>query len=260
MRFKTSLAFLFSFLVIAGAIAAGVSHRWWHSSSQPAAPAGKKVLPSAASEYARLLDRFQVADSAADVSGTIRIYDGERGGVAKETSPFRSFRQGKGYFSQLSYLRTYFDGEMVLIVDTVHRWLEVSRPIAQSGQGSAMAGLPTDVLFSDTARFRLSGTVDEEHAERVLTLRSDFNPEIKLCRLYYDTVSYRLQRSEIEWWKDRVGRDTSAANIWLAKVEYNYRPRGEGDIASEMRSYIVREAGKIRAAVRYADYQVKVDF
>jgi hypothetical protein len=256
MRYKTILIFLFSFLVIAGGIAAMAARRWWRA---PASVQGQ-VLPAAATEYSRLLDRFRGIDTNMDIRGTIRIYDGKNGGTLKQTSPFRSFKQGSAYFSQLSYLRTYFDGELVLIVDTVHRRLEVSRPIAGGGQGASMAGLPTDVLFSDTARFRLNGTVEDQHAERVLTLKSDFNPEIKVCRLYYDTVSYRLQRSEIEWWKDRMGRDTSASNVWLAKVDYSYRPRGDEDIAREMRSYIVSDAGKFKPTARYTDYQVKINF
>jgi hypothetical protein len=258
MRVKTIVIFLFSFLTVAGVIAATAGRRWWQALAP--AVADKQVLPSAATEYARLLEHFRGIDSSMDISGTIRIYDGEKGEVLKQTSPFRSFRRGRAYFSELSYLRTYFDGELILIVDTVHRRLEVSRPIEQSSPGASMAGLPTDVLFDDSTRFGLSGSVAQLYGQRVLTLRSDLSPEIRLCRLYYDTISYRLQRSEIEWWKDRMGRDTSAGNIWLAKVDYGYRPRAAEDIAAEMRVYIIQEAGKIRPAARYADYQIKVNF
>lgn len=258
MSLKTILLFVFCFLVIAGAIGA-VDQHWWRPGGAGGVAAAQ-TLPSAASEYGRLLERYDATDSAMDVSGTIRIYDGERGEVLKETSTFRNFRQGAAYFTQLSYLRTYCDGRLVLVVDSVHRQLEVSRSMPQAGRKAAFPGLSPDILFSDTARFRISGMVEQQHAERVLTVRSDYNPEMKLYRLYYDTMSYRIQRTEIEWWKDGGGRDTTDRNVWLAKVDYSFKSHGVEDIGAEIRSYIVEDVGKVRPTARYADYGIKVNY
>ena len=263
MRSKTILLSVLMFLAIAGVIAATTGRHWWkqpaNASASPAPGIGQN-LPAAPAEYSRLFQRMQVTDSAMDISGTIHIYDGERDGLLKETKSFRAFRQGRQWYYQLSYLQTWCDGDLVLVLDTLHRQMEVSKPVAGRGQGPLAANMPSAMLFNDSAQFRISGSVEQDQTERILTLRSDYSPEIKVCRLYYDTASYRLHRTEIEWWKDRVGRDTAGSNIWLAKLDYVYRPRSTQGIGQEMRSYIVLGPDGIKPADRYSNYHVKVNF
>jgi hypothetical protein len=256
---KTILLSALMLLALAGVIAATSSRHWWKAATA-APPVAGQNLPSPASEYGRLRQRFQVTDSAMDISGTIRIYDGETDGLLKEAKLFRSFRHGRQWFNQLSYLQTWCDGDLVLVLDTVHRQIEVSKLVAGGGQGPLAANMSAAMLFGDTAQFRLGGDVEQESGQRILRLRSELNPEIKVCRVYYDTASYRLHRTEIEWWKDRIGRDTSGSNIWLARLDYVYRPRSAQDIGQEMRRYITLGPGGIKPADRYADYHVKVNF
>ena len=266
MKFKVILLSALMFLVLAGVIASATGRHWWpvqtaaEGSGQNGPAAAGQDLPAASSEYDRLRQRFQVTDSAMDISGTIRIYDGERDGLLKEAKPFRAFRRGRQWFSQLSYLQTYCDGELVLVLDTVHRQIEVSKLKPGGSRGPLATNMSAAMLFSDTAQFRLSGSVEQEPGQRILTLRSDLNPEIKVCRVYYDTASYRLHQTEIEWWKDRVGRDTSGSNIWLARLDYVYRPRSTQDIGREMRRYITPGSDGIKPATGYSDYHVKVNF
>jgi hypothetical protein len=265
MKIKT---FLLSFLLLpalAGVMAAGLVGHWWRKAG--AANVSGRELPAVAAEYDRIMQRFRKADTAIDIGGTIQIYDGGNDGALKEENGFDAVRYGTEYYSQLSYMRTYCDGNLILTVDTVHRRLQVSRAPrttrALGGQGGAESpGEPggTSFLFSDTAQFKLSGTVEQRGAERVLTVHSDFAPAIRVCRIYYDTASYRLERSEIEWWKDRSGRDTAAKKIWLAKVEYVYRPREARDIGKEIQSYIVTGKDSVTATKQYAGYTVAVNF
>ena len=258
MTAKTLLLSALLLLVLAGVIMAGVGNHWWKTSFR--APVAGKNLPTAAVEYDRIRERFRGGDSAMDIGGTVRLYDGERGGELKESTPFRSVRYGAQYFTQLSYLRTWCDGKLVLVVDTVHRRMQVSKPVMVGPKGSDLSTMPVNLLFSDTALFRFTGSVSQEGTERILTLHSDYNPEIKASRVYYDTANYRLRRLEVEWWKDRSGRDTAEGKIWLAKVEYVYHSRDNMNIGDEMRSYITVGRNGIMPTARYAGYEVKINF
>ena len=259
MRFKTILLTGALVLMLAGVIAATTGAGWWKRSVVQAAH-GNDDLPGARAEYGRLMKQFRVRDSAMDIWGMIRIYDEEKGGELREARPFRYYRSGFQYYSELSYLQTYCDGKMVLEVDTLHRRMRVSKFNGHDLKGPFFGMLSAEQLFSDTGRLTLNGTLEQRQAERVLTLHSDNGPEIRACRVYYDTISYRLHRTEIEWWKDMSGLDTASNRVWLAKLEYNYRERGDPDIGKEMRTYIVTGPGGIKSTGRYANFKVVVNF
>ena len=259
MRSKTILLTCILFLVLAGVIAATAGTRWWKS---PPVPVVEKqlALPPASVEFGRILEQFRVRDTAMDISGTIHIYDQERDGLLKETRPFRFVRKGEGYVSQLSCIRTYCDGKRVLVVDTLNRDIQIYKYEVAGPQADLLAKMSPQLLFSDTARLKLSGSVQQLGAERILAVHSDYSPEIKVYRIYYDTASYRPQRMEIEWWKDRSGMDTTSNRIWLAKVDYTYRRRSGLDIGSEMRSYVTIGPDGVKPTARYADFHVTVNF
>jgi len=261
MTMRTFLLFFLLELALAGVTAAGLVNHWWR---KPVNAAGKE-LPAAAGEYERIIRRYSTKDTAMDIIGTIRIYDGGGNGPIKEKNSFEAVRYGTKYYWQLSFMRGYCDGNLILMVDTVHRRLQVSKmPVSGSsgGQGAGVSSnLMPGTLFSDTAQFKLTGMVEaQEGAGRILTIHSDFNPAVRVSRIYYDTVSYRLIHSEIEWWKDRSGRDTAAGKIWFAKVDYTYQPRKERDIGKEMWSCITSEKDGIKAAGQYAGYTVTTNF
>lgn len=216
-------------------------------------------LPPASAEFGRLSEQMQIRDSTMDISGTIHIYDQERDGMLKEVKPFRFVRVGTGYFAELSSLRTYCDGKLVLVVDTANRDMEVYKYVANGSQ-DITARMMANHLFNDTASLRFTGNVRQKGSERVLAVHSDYNPEIKVYRVYYDTANYRLRRVEVEWWKDRRGVDTIANHIWLAKLDYSYRPRGIIDIPAYMRRFIIIGAGGVKPTADYADYRLTVNF
>jgi hypothetical protein len=257
MTIKTFMLFFLLLLALAGVTAAGLVNHWWGK------PLNVQVreLPAAADEYARIINRYSTMDTAMDISGTIQIYDGEKDGSLKEKNSFEAVHYGRKYYWQLSYMRTYCDGNLILMVDTVHRRLQVSK-LRTSGSSGFPAGLAVTLgsLFNDTSSFKLTGEVEEQGPGRILTIHSDFAPAVRVCRLYYDTASYRLSHSEIECWKDRSGKDTTTGKIWLAKVEYNYRPCKERDIGKEMWSYIAREKNVIKATGQYVGYSVMTNF
>jgi hypothetical protein len=255
MTRKTILLLCFLLLVLAGVIAAvGTRLR----GTVVDGGSGLRTLPPASEEYGKLLRRFRAGGADMEISGTIRIYDQEREGVLKEDKPFQFCRSGRQFFSQLSYLRTYSDGDLVLELDTVHQQMAVSKAPA-GGLDSALAKMPVEMLFSDTARYKLSGQVEEKGGERMLSLHNDYSPAVRVCRVYYDTASYLLRRMEIEWWKDQSGLDTAANKTWLAKVDYVYHTPAGSRPGDEMRRYIhVGTGGEITATSAYSGYQVNV--
>lgn len=257
MTRKTILLLSLLLFALAGVIAAAAGGQLFRVAvlGRP----GIGSLPAASAEYGRIYEQFLARDSAMDISGTVRIYDQERSGVLKEEKPFHFCRAGRQYFSQLSYLRTYCDGELVLVVDTVHGQMNVTRAPAHA-RDVAAAGMPIEALFSDTARFRFSGQVEQEGVGRVLSLRCNSSPGIRVCRIYYDTTSYRLQRMEIEWWKDQSGIDTAAGRIWLSKIEYVYRRRETSEPGKELWRYIcIGPDNTIKPAAAYSGYQVQMN-
>jgi hypothetical protein len=257
MKRKTILLSFLMLLVLAVVIAAAGARL---RSIVVAGGVGLRVLPPAREEYGKLLRRFQALGADMDISGAIRIYDQEHEGNLKEEKPFHFIRSGRQYFSQLSYLRTYSDGEVVLELDTVHQQMEVSKAPA-GGLDSALTRMPVDMLFSDTARYKLSGQVEEKGAERMLSLHNDYSPAVRVCRVYYDTAGYLLHRMEIEWWKDQSGLDTAANKTWLVKVDYVYHKPSGSRPGDEMRRYIhVGTGGEIRVTSAYSGYQIHASF
>jgi hypothetical protein len=113
------------------------------------------------------------------------------------------------------------------------------------------------LLFSDSANFRLTGTVAPAGEMRQLILHSPIRPDIKEYRLFYDTIGYRLQRAEIEWWKGgRSPQEPGAGKIWLAKMEYDLSSRARPDIRKEIATIVLFRNGEAVPTERYHDYKI----
>src|SRR5258708_5908563 len=235
-------------LALSGAMA---GYHWWKVSGDRPVP--EKTMPSAAEEFGKVMQAYGRADSLSEVSGTIRIYDKEDKGSLKETKTFCFVRSGAGYYARMSYLQTYCDGVWMVQLDTVHHRVQVSG--APSGVGGMLPG-PLTTLFSDTARFRIGGVVTDEGGERGLHLQNEFRPEIRSSTLFYDTLSYRLNRAEVEWWKPSSLPNEKGDRIWLAKIDYRYRPAPRLDLSEKVRSILTVTGGGVKLTATYRDYEV----
>ena len=234
-------------LALSGAMA---GYHWWKISGDQPAP--EKTMPSAAEEFGKVMLAYGRADSLSGVSGTIRIYDNEDKGALKETKTFYFVRSGAGYYVQLSYLQTWCDGVWMVQLDTVHHRVQVSK--AQAGAGAGLPG-PLATLFSDTARFRISGTVTDEGNERELHLQNELRPEIRSTTLFYDTLSYRLNRAEMEWWKPSALPDEKGDKVWLTKIDYRYSPAPRLDLSEKIRSILTVTGDVAKLTETYRDYE-----
>ncbi len=247
-------------LTMAGFLTAMAGRYWWRSTF--AVPVAEAELPGAAAEYRKIIERYHGRDSASDLSGTIRIYDGENKNALKETKTFRCVRSGGQYYMQLSSLQTFCNGAILLQLDTVNKRILICKAVNAGLSGGSPGKDPVEILFSDTARFKMSGMVSPgQRTERVLRLQSDFDPQVRSCRLCYDTLTYSLHNAEIEWWKN--GPDSeglSSDKIWLAKMDYQYHPAGRLNVDERIGEIISISNGKVRLTASYRDYQVTTNF
>lgn len=243
-------------LLTASLITAASGRHWWKNSTIK-----EKKLPDAVAEYRRLIDRSGLADSLLDLSGTIRIYDRENKDALKEERLFHYSRHGRQYAMQLSYLQSFCDGDLTVQLDTVNKSIVVSRSVDAGISGMFPMGRSLESLFSDTAGFRITGDVSEgTGAARVLRMQSDFNPAVRSYKIIYDTLTYHLRQSEIEWWKSGPDADgASSRKIWLARIDYQYHPGTSVNIREKLRTILLVDKGQVKAAPAYRGYQLLVN-
>lgn len=248
---------ILSILLLSMLTAATAGYRWWKERAVAPIPAS---MPPAVSELKRLMHEYRrQADSLASVSATIRIYDREKKDSLKESNTFRYIRSGEGYYMQLSYLQTWCDGRWMVQLDTVNRHITVLKAPGTIPDAMPSLSGPLEVLFSDTARFHTGGEVIAEGSRRSLRLESELNPSIKSSTLHYDTLHYRLESADIEWWKPGTPADANNNKIWLVKIAYQYPPAAKMDIQKKIRSIVAIGGTQVTPAAAYHDYTLNVN-
>ena len=218
-------------------------------------------LPGVKDEYARLMRKFLQQDSAIHLSGAVSIYDGEEPTIAKEKSTFISLRSGHSFYSSLSFQQTFSNGRFLVQLDSLHRILFVSSTSDSSKNPSAApdpAGM-IDKLFSDTASFKISGTVSGDDKDRSIMIKSDFNPEIQSFTIRYSPIDYSLKSAEIRFWKNGQYSGDSTTNhdkVWISKIDYREYPAKELNIDSMINKVLVIRGNSIEPTSAYKDYRV----
>ncbi len=241
-------AYTICFLLTIGFITAATKHEKYYS----AAP----LEPQ--SEYKKIIEAFKNS-SHLNVSGTIRIYDKENNNALKEENGFYYERDGNAYYSQISYLRTFCDGNIVMQLDTVNRYIIISKLNDKKNQPAAQQSI--DVFFNDTSTFKITGTVSLSGKNRTLTIQNDLNPKVKMMRVTYDGSSYKVLASEIEFWKSTSVEELSNPDkIWLAKVSYSYSAK-PSQIKEMMRKVVAIDSqNHVTINAKYKGYQVRSGF
>lgn len=220
------------------------------------------ALPPAKEEYAKLLKRFLQADSAASISGTVMLYDGEQPGLLKEKSSFLSVKEGKSFYSKMSGVEIMYNGKYFAQTDSLHKILMVAgvlEALPDSPVQPAMGGM-VDKWFSDTASFRVSGDVSGDDNERTITIHSDFNPGIQYFTLRYSPADYSVKGVEIRFWKNnRAETDTAAKNkVWISRIEYGTGHAGMADVNQQMRQVFRVEKHRVVTTPAYSDYRIMI--
>jgi hypothetical protein len=116
--------------------------------------------------------------------------------------------------------------------------------------------------MQDTSTFKIEATLTEKNNKRILTIKSDLNPEIKLSAIYYDPVTYKINKVEIEWWKETMLNENKDAEkkIWLTVMDYSYPVSPGMPVAEKIKKIITMKDGKAEPTPAYKDYQFQVTF
>jgi hypothetical protein len=251
---KRKIIILIVMLVVAvsGLAIAGSNAGWFTYST------GAADLPDAKSELKKISD-LVINDTSISLSGTIKLYDGEKPSEIKEKTIYRFIKRQEQFYTQLSYLQTFCNGKLVVQLDTVNQVIIVSN--AGQAKKSKRAMLPSlDVLFNENADFKITGKVSQDNNNRTITFQSDFNPEMKSCALTYDPATYQVKHAEILWWKDGGAFvERSAENsVWISKIDYQQQSGIDININEEINKIIIVKKDQIEPALKYQAYQMHV--
>lgn len=221
-------------------------------------------LPPLQEEYTRLMKKYMSPDSAIRLNGEVVLYDGAQPGVVKERSPFTYARSGSNFYSSFSFQKTYFNGKMLVQVDSLHKIVIIATVTDSARKAQARtigaSGFPglSDKLFADTSGFRITGTVNGDDKQRNIVISSDFNPEIKQCTLYYSPVNYSMKSAEISFYKSGRQRDEGAANddVWISRIEYREAPKEPLDVDAMIGTIFSVQKNTLIPTPEYFSYRV----
>ena len=116
--------------------------------------------------------------------------------------------------------------------------------------------------MQDTSTFKIDATITEKNKERVMTIKSDLSPEIRSSAIYYDPLTYKIMKIEMEWWKEAMvyGSKDMDKKTWLTVMEYKYPPSPGIFVTEEIKKIVTIKDGKAEPTPAYKDYQFEVAF
>ena len=80
---------------------------------------------SAEEEYKKITATFFDKNTNQHIEGEITLYDGENTSKEKEKSSFVFINYGQTFYSRLGYLQTFSNGNFVVQLDTVNKYLVI---------------------------------------------------------------------------------------------------------------------------------------
>ena len=218
-------------------------------------------LPSAKEEYARLIRKFISPDSTVQMTGNVTVLDGAQPNVEKERSSFQYVRKGRNFYSSLSFMQTFFNGKFMVQLDSLHKVIFISQVNdSTQTQPGLDPVLLSNKLFSDTASFKVSGTVSGDDKLRILTIANDFNPEIQNFTVDYSPSDYSMKSAEIRFYKTgRREADQDSANVWVSKIDYRESRMKYPDVNKMISRIFTVDGDQIFPAVAYRDYKIVIN-
>ena len=222
----------------------------------------KEDLPDAKGELRKLYALYGKPDTSFYIKGMIRLYDHENKDALKEQTSFSYLKKRMQLYNQLGYLQTFMADSLIVQLDTINKYIMVSKVDIPSIQLQGQTGFPFEKFMQDTSAFNIKATVLEKNKERALLIKNELTPEIKSTIIYYDPVTYKITKAEIEWWKEAMvpGNDEAEKKTWLTVMEYTYPASPGISVAEKIKRIIVLKNGTAEAMPEYKDYQVHVSF
>lgn len=245
-------------LLVTGLLAIANNNHWFGLNSGD----DKTKLPDAKEELRKIYTLYSKPDTSFYMKGVIKLYDHENKDALKEQTPFSYLKKGMQLYSQLGYLQTFISDSLVLQFDTVNKYITVSKVDLRSVQPAGQTGLPFEKFMQDSSSFEIEATVMEKNKERALTIKSDLNTDIKSSVIYYDPLTYKIRKAEIEWWKEAMvyGTEDRDKKTWLTVMEYNFPALPGISVTEKIKKIIVLKNGTAEATTTYKDYKVHVNF
>lgn len=241
---KIVLIFLATGALTAGAWAVGAN--WWRSQTP------KQILNGRA-EWTRIMQGYQ--QEYLQVNGTIRVYEDSLMKQEKDKMSFSFIKEGDDYFSVLGPIQTIKKDSLLLQVNDDLKTIFASHIKGnENGEGVSVMGL--EQLLKDTAAYRIEGDVITAGSNRILTVNSDYSPEIRSARFTYDTIHYRISTATIDWYRNNA--DPNDNTVYYMKVEYSYPSGKSATIANRLAGIMTVQKGKLIPANAYLSYQLQL--
>ncbi|MBL7740730.1 MAG: hypothetical protein JNK14_16040 [Chitinophagaceae bacterium] len=244
-------------LVLSGLFAVANTYHWFGMNRNNTAD-----LPAAKEELRKVFARFSDPASIIHIRGTIRLFDRENNDALKEQISFSYSKQGQQFSSRVGYVQTFVADSLAIQLDTVNKYIILSRVDKGSELLTAQTALPFEKFMQDTSAFKIEAVVAQNNKERSLAIKSELSPEIKMTTIFYDPVTYTIKRAEIEWWKEPLvyKNEEDFKRTWLTVLEYTYPLSGGASVSEKIRKIIIQKDGKIEPGPAYRDYQVQSSF
>lgn len=217
--------------------------------------AGEKASPDPKEEFRQLFSKFNSGKLSLHLTGTIRLFDKEQSNRMVEETSFEYIISGSGYYSRLHYLETFFDGRLVLQLDTLNQNLRVTEVGREKQKELEGAVFPFEQFIQDTSQFRIHLEAGEKKESRWLKLVSELHPEIKSCQIFYDPVNYEVKEVEVEWWKEpQLSEAVDENKCWVARINYRYHPPADLNVKEKMDRIIRVSKRGIEPREKYKQY------
>jgi len=254
MNKKKTIAITIVLLVAISFLGIAQSRGWinWLDKKMDTAQDGREELK-------KLYGHYMGEKANFDISGTIFLYDMEHNNALKEQAAYRNIKSGNNLFTQMAWQKTYVLDSLVVQLDTVNKIIIVSTINADFLPANNESPFPFEKFLADTSDFKITATVTDKGAERILKLRNELMPEIKTVFIYYNPVDYTISKTEIEWWKEQgVTEKADEKKCWLSRINYIHSPASSFNIANEIAKIITVKGQIAEPTEKYKDYEITV--
>ena len=224
---------------------------------------GTQTKPDAKEEFKKVMSVLNASDSVMHVSGVIRVYDQENKNKLQEQNSFIVEKNGHTLYSRMGYQQTIGVDSILVEIDTVNQLLSVSNFDANDADKILSGAMAFDRYLEDTGVFKMELSVKEISKEqRAITIINPMTPEIKSSTLYYDASTYKVIRSEIDWWKSGMppAEKKDEENIWHTEIVYQYRGLLTVSAAEKMKRILSLSNGVVSVMPAYKNYQLTTSF
>lgn len=210
------------------------------------------TLPQADAKevFKKLYSKFTDFNTSLNLSGTVTLTEED---VVKEKTSFHLVRHGHQVYHRFDVMQQISNDKITVQLDTLNKYLVIAKTDRQWLKQQKAGVLPFAAMLNDTASFKMRLIQDD--GKQALEIINMLQPEIKSCKLVYDPVSYTLQQTVVQWWKQSGLFD---AGYWETTIEYQYNTQQPLDVEEMLNKIVTVDKKNIEINPAYAGYQVEI--